>query len=148
MTRPLFVLLIVSAAAVAAPVPKSLKKRPPLDGRWVTTERVEWGVKQTADRRLVWDIDGEKVSPFNQYLPEEQLLPAYTTAVVTISQPSGDELDVLYSDGPTQLVFRGRIRWDGDQLLIALGGVNKPRPTEVEAAGVYAFYRFDRMPAR
>lgn len=140
--------LMAGGGAVAAPVPKSLAKRPNLDGRWVTSERVEWGQADNGDRRLVWQVDGEKVSPFNLF-KNDTLRPAFSTATLTLSQPAWDELDLHYADGPTRFVYRGRLKWDGDQLLVCLGHADKACPAEVSpTANVYAFYRFDRSAGR
>jgi hypothetical protein len=64
--RPLFVLLftvsVLAVPAVAAPVPKELKKaKPSVDGQWRMTEFICNG-KPVRPWTDVWTIDGEKIT--------------------------------------------------------------------------------------
>jgi hypothetical protein len=146
MTR-LALALLLTSAAVAAPVPKA-KKEPSLTGQWITTERVHSG--QAIKDPWVWVIDGEKLTIHdaeNGGVGRAN----YTGTSITFSRPAdgkADEYDYTHQSNGQTLVFRGRLKWDGEEWLLCFGQANGDRPAEVKAGkGVY-FHRFKRIPEK
>lgn len=145
MFRSLVGSLFVVGVAVAAPVPKAKTKEPSLDGRWITTERSHSGGAITTP--WVWVIEGEK---FTAHSAKDGGVgnPNFPGATTTLTRPDpikADEYDYTYTAPNTTLVYRGRVKWDGEEWLFAFGPANGDRPAEVKAGdGVY-FHRFKRI---
>lgn len=148
MARPLFALLLLPLLAVAAPVPKSIKAKPNLDGRWVTTERTI-GRRDMTDVPWVWEINGEELRNFvladdNRLIPTQ---PDDTKITLSAPDPSRpNELDYTYASGRGKGVLRGRMAWDGDEFVICFEAEGKERPAEVKRDPTLdSYYRFKRM---
>lgn len=92
--RSVFVLLLFALPAVAAPVPKSVKKDPqPLNGTW---EVVEWYVDETRMQlsdTILWSIDGEKLAV--RGVREEVPVGFLSNASRTITKPEGGAADAI-----------------------------------------------------
>ena len=104
--RPLFVLLVFALPAVAAPVPKSLKKPQSVDGRWHLIEHNTDGRDSPVEKMIRdWAIDGEKLIigkdtlPFKFRDPDRPHLrqSAEQSAVVKLV---GDKLHYCYTITP------------------------------------------------
>lgn len=67
MSRVLIALALLPLLAVAAPVPKSLKNRPPvsLDGTWEVVE-INYDGKRSSEGTRFWTIDGSSVLLWNR----------------------------------------------------------------------------------
>lgn len=140
-------LLLAAGVSVAAPVPKALKKTQSLDGRWVTVERHVGGSNMTKSP-WVWDIQGTKLATFDlqgdgtlqAFLPKDSI----TLSTPDTARPT--ELDYLYVSGNQRVLWRGLMKWDGDEFAICFGEQEKDRPSEVKNdRTVYSYYRFKRM---
>jgi uncharacterized protein (TIGR03067 family) len=147
MHRPLFVLLMVSTAAVAAPVPKKVReKAPSLDGRWEIVEMRFLGQDITALNPWVWDIDGEKLTISNREKDGTLKLNDPTTATTLVRPENGEpgEVDYLRAGAGSNMLFKGRAKVDGDELVIGFTDPDKPRPAEVTTSTTY-YHRFKRV---
>jgi hypothetical protein len=147
--RAVVLLLAAATVAVAAPVPKALKKRDTLDGVWVTTERFI-GRQDRTKEPWVWEIKGEQLRTFS--LNADQTLAPNTVDGLTLFPPDPkrpDELDFLHVVGTSKNLWRGRMTWDGAEFVICFGEIDKERPAEVtNGPAVYSYYRFKRMPEK
>ncbi len=136
---------LLTTVAVAAPVPKAKVKEFSLDGKWETVERVNLGreVKQSC----VWEIGGEKLTWFEK-APGGGLRETFSGATTSFVRPDAtktDECDYRYSSGPTELVYRGRVKWDGDEWVFCFGEAGGERPTEVKSGKDVYYLRFKRV---
>lgn len=143
--RVLVLAVIAATAAVAAPVPKAKPKEPSLDGKWITTERSH--NRGEIRSQWVWVIDGEK---FTAHTAKDGGVgnPNFPDATTTLTRPDpskADEYDYTYRSNATTLVYRGRIKWDGEEWLFAFGTANGDRPAEVKAGDNVYFHRFKRI---
>jgi hypothetical protein len=142
MPRVLLVLLVIAPAVVAAPVPKSLKKPPTLDGRW---EAVLMHASQRdiiAGNTTVWDISGEKLTrSFKQ--PDGTLRSNLTLTVTIPDKSKPDEID--YGSGPNETLFRARIMLTADELTIRFADQNAPRPADMTEGNDGYYYQFKRV---
>ena len=143
MTRRIVVLLLLASAGVAAPVPKSLKKPPSLDGRWeaVTMKKGEADVSRS--NPTVWDIRGDTVTRYYRE-PDGSLRADRATA--TISWPDSsrrDEIDYTLNSGATKSLFRARIKLSGDEVVVRFAEQDAPCPTDLTEGedGWYYVYR-------
>jgi uncharacterized protein (TIGR03067 family) len=147
MCRTLVALLLASVA-VAAPVPKALKKAPTLEGKWVTTERHVSGTDMTASP-WVWEVKGTSLHTFAQQR-DGTLTPDFADDRITLSAPDPakpSEVDYLYVSGGQRILWKGLMTWDGEEFVICFGEREKDRPTEVKNdRSVYSYYRFTRLP--
>lgn len=147
MRCPLVVLLFASLA-VAAPVPKAAKaKLLNLDGKWETAERVVLGDDVSKTQGMVWEVSGKALTLYDRR--DQTLSPAtQPTATVTLAPPEGgaaDEIDFLFVEGDRRELFKGRTRWDGDDLLVSFARPDADRPAEVKATASVYHYRFKRV---
>lgn len=148
MARALVALLFASAAPlVAAPVPKALKNSPTLEGKWVTTERHVGGSDMTASP-WVWEVKGTNLHTFARQR-DGTLTPDFTDDRITLSAPDAarpTEIDYLYVSGNQKILWRGLMKWDGEEFVICFGEQEKDRPAEVKNdRSVYSYYRFKRL---
>lgn len=147
MTRlALPALLLALAPAVAAPVPKAVKgKAFDLNGKWETTERVNKG--KEVKEPWVWEIKGEQLTCSGKALGGE-LRPTFngiTTAFVQPDPTKPDEFDYRFSPGRGELVYPGRVIWEGDEWVFCFAEAGGERPTEVKAGKEVYYLRFRRM---
>jgi hypothetical protein len=139
-------LSVLASAAAAAPVPKAVKgKAFDLDGRWVTAERVNKG--NEIKEAWAWEIGGETLTIRNP-AGDGTFRKTYQGTTTTFSRPDPtkpDEFDYRYSPGQGELVYRGRVQWDGDEWVFCFGEAGADRPTEVKAGKDVYYLRFKRM---
>jgi hypothetical protein len=128
MTR-LALVLLVASAAVAAPVPKSLKAKPPvLEGRWQPVVMNSGGRSILSANEDLWDVRGGTISRL-QKQPDGTFRPT-STVTITIPDPTRpDEMD--YESGGKNSVFRALIQVTADELTIRFGDLNAPRPADM-----------------
>lgn len=151
MLRPLVLLVVAAVPLVAAPVPKAAKGKTTLEGKWDTVERVALGSDVTATRPMVWDVSGAVLIMYDRHQDGTLTLAAAPNATVTLAPPDGgaaDELDFLYVEGDSRKLYKGRSRWDGDDLLVSFGEPGADRPTEVKATESVYHYRLKRAKAK
>lgn len=141
----LTLLLALGWCASAAPVPKRIKPPASYDGRWESVERVNRGAKVVG--KWVWEIRGDKLTPYSESRGGT-LQPTYTGATLTLAPPDPtrpDELDYRYTAGTTELVYRGRAEWDGDEWLFCFGEAGADRPAKVQSGADVYLLRFRRI---
>lgn len=145
MLRALAALALTASAALAAPVPKSVKaKGPAVDGRWEAVLLKSSGNDFTKSRPWVWVIEGEAVT---RYHPQAdgtlQLDGPATLARPEDARP--DEFDYHLPSGGQSVLFRARVEVKGDELVINFAEVNDPRPADMTELTRGYFYRFKRV---
>lgn len=133
--------------AVAAPVPKAIKqKSPALDGRWQIVEMNSYQQDLTAQNPWVWDIDGETVT--TRVRDKEGGLSLHDPrTAVTLVRPTGggaDEVDHIRDDG-TPMRFPGRLKVDGDELVLCFVNPDGTCPDELKPGRAVYYYRFKRV---
>jgi hypothetical protein len=149
MLRAFVGLVLATSVAVAAPVPKVLKaKAPELDGWWTTAERVNQGKDVTEP--WVWQISGERLTTYSPSRGDvlRRTHEGATTTFVRPDPAKPDELDYRYSDGRLELVYRGRVKWDGDEWVFCFAEAGADRPAEVKAGKDVYYLRFKRTTER
>lgn len=150
----LAVLFVATAAAVAAPVPKSIKKAPPsLDGTWEVVEYHSNGRKVNSALTTRWVIDGQtlQIERINKGGGGAIIRPANTIAYSLVKPDGGADnaLDytITYNNGVTPpRTNPGIIETDGDTLKFAysLTGGERPKDsTPAQGNMVYIFKRVD-----
>jgi hypothetical protein len=144
--RSLVIAGLLAAVVVAAPVPKSVKpKERSLDGQWITTERSHNGAEIKS--AWVWVIDGEK---FTAHSAQNGGVgaPSFPDATTTFTRPDpskADEYDYTYRSTTSTIVYRGRVKWDGDEWVFCFGQANGDRPAEVKTGNGVYLNRFKRI---
>jgi hypothetical protein len=136
---------MLATAAVAAPVPKAKVKEFNLDGKWETVERVNKG--NAIKDPWVWQISGEELTPANKQ-PDGTLRGTFSGATTTFVRPDStkpDEFEYRYTSGQTNLVYRGRVLWDGEEWVFCFSDAGGERPSEVKAGKDVYYLRFKRM---
>jgi uncharacterized protein (TIGR03067 family) len=137
--RTLLTLLLLALPAVAAPVPKALKKNPhPLNGKWVVvewhTDEARLGVSDT----IYWTIDGDSLSVrgVRDEVPEGFL----ANVSRTITRPDGGadnaiDFNIAFADGSATIRRPAVIDLDGDRLSLCMSDThNGTRPAECKPA--------------
>jgi uncharacterized protein (TIGR03067 family) len=144
MLRLGIVVLLSAGAALAAPVPKALKKAPALDGRWEAVALRASGNAFTRTDPWVWDIDGETVTRHAKQKDGSLL----ADGPATLTRPDArqpDEVDYLLPSGQQSTLFRARIEVSGDELVINFANVNATRPPDMTELKDGYHYRFKRV---
>jgi uncharacterized protein (TIGR03067 family) len=148
MIRTSFVLLLASAA-VAAPVPKGMKAKPPtMDGKWELVEQNHQNRDEPTFSKWMWVIDGEALSfcrPDGQgvYQPSETNLQA---TIVPISGGKAGEMDYTLAGNGQPTLYRTLVELDGDELRVCFENTNNAkRPTEVKPDSRILYFRFKRV---
>lgn len=147
MLRSLFVLLVAAVSLVAAPVPKALKAKPTLNGRWELVEQNHDGKDQPNFAKWMWVIDGEQLS-FRRpdrggvYQPSETHIQA---ALVPATGGHTGEVDYHSGSGGHTTVYRALIELDGDELIVCFENRgNAERPTQAKPGPRVLHFRFKR----
>ncbi len=131
MTRVFVVLLVIASAAVAAPVPKSLKKAVTLDGRWEAVTMKQGEADVSRSNPTVWDVRGDTVTRYFRE-PDGTLRADGTTATLSCPDSSRrDEIDYTLNNGPTKSLFRARIKLTADEVVIRFAEQDAPRPADL-----------------
>lgn len=145
MRHALLVVSLLGSAVAAAPVPKVKGKEFDLDGKWETAERVNKG--QVIKEPWVWEVSGEKLTPASKQR-DGTIRPTYSGATLTFTRPDPnkrDEFDYRYSSNGQELVYRGRVQWDGEEWVFCFSDAGGERPTEVKAGKDVYYLRFKKM---
>lgn len=147
MPRQLLALLFVPALAVAAPVPKSLKKPSPLDGRWDVVAMNFDGVDATAMNPDVWVIRGEKVTRFSKGRDGtlHPLAPQFAYALERGAE--ADHINYVFGAGRVgAMQYSALFTQDGDTLTLAHGTTSdKPRPSDLKPGRGITVLQFKRV---
>jgi hypothetical protein len=140
----LFALLLVPLSA-AAPVPKSVKAKTfDPSGKWVTAERVNRG--EVVKEEWIWEISGEALVTFSQSRGVlHRTHQGADTSFVRPEEAKPDEFDYRYKSGQTNLVYRGRVKWDGDEWVFCFAEAGADRPAEVKAGKDVYYLRFKKL---
>jgi uncharacterized protein (TIGR03067 family) len=147
VSRTLLALLLVPALAVAAPVPKAVKRPPSLDGRWELVELVAGGRDVAGSNPWVWEVRGEQLTQYHRQ-PDGTLRPD-ESGVRRLVQPAGggaEDLDYTTTDAAGEFVYHGLAAVDGDELVVCYPTVAAaPRPAERKAGLGVNYCRFRRV---
>jgi hypothetical protein len=145
MPRAFVLLLLTASAALAAPVPKAVKAKTfDLSGKWVTAERVNRG--QEVKEEWIWEISGETLVTFSQ--SGGRLRRTHEGADTSFVRPDPekvDEFDYRYKSGQSNLVYRGRVKWDGEEWVFCFAEAGADRPAEVKAGKDVYYLRFKKL---
>jgi uncharacterized protein (TIGR03067 family) len=135
------------AVALAAPVPKALKAKSMLDGRWQTVERFVLGEDVSATQAMEWVVEGDQLTLYDRQSDGRVTLAA-PDATVTLTPPKAggpNELDFLFVEGDRRQLFKGRAEWDGEEVMISFGQPDADRPDEVKSTPAVYHYRLKRV---
>lgn len=148
MTRGVVLLLVVAGTALAAPVPKALKKAPTLNGVWeATTLRSSGNDFLNANNLWVWEFDGENVT--RRYRQKDGTFRPDGPATIARPDPAKpSEIDYHLPSGNQTVMFRARIEVTADELVINFAETNDPRPPDMTELKRGYFYRFKRVEAK
>jgi uncharacterized protein (TIGR03067 family) len=151
----LVALALASAAAVAAPVPKDLKKKEAkLDGTWEVVEYHSNGVKVNSAAAIKWVIDGQNLT-IERNNPKGGIAVRPATVTYTLVKPDGGAANALdytynYTNGaiPSR-AMPGVFELDGDSLKFCwTTNVNGERPAECAPAQGNFLYVFKRADSK
>jgi len=139
--RPLALLCagLFVTAALAAPVPKGLKKVPaPLDGTWQVVEWHSGGNRMALTADIRWTIEGEALTV--EGVSGGATAGFSADATRTVKRPAGGAANAIdytsTSDGGARHSFRPAVfELDGDTFKICLSAAaNGPRPAECKSS--------------
>lgn len=144
MFRVLLILVLLPVTAVAAPVPKSLKKSRGLDGTWVVVgqnlnETVASPKKPGSEDR--WVITGQVLSILRGGRPQDD-----DVSYALVAPPGGasNALDYVMQVGKDVYTTPAMSQREGDTLLVALGTTGK-RPINCEPGWGILLYTLQRV---
>lgn len=147
MFRSLAVIVLASAA-VAAPVPKSVKaKSPDFTGTWEIVELRSGLQDVTALNPKVWVIEGNVITSYHRNKLDGKLNPWEPNMTLTLERPEGggvDDIDYVRVGPNDNMRLKGVVRVTDDELTICycFGG---DRPTEVKASEKVSVERYKRV---
>lgn len=150
MSRPpvyLTALLVVSAAAVAAPVPKSLKRSPPnFNGKWMLVRQNNGDREVPQISPWIWEINGEEL--VLQWPNGDGTFRKNQHASALVRPPDGqaDEVNYVYDPKNGGRPSLGRATVEDGEFVIAWTDGGRPRPAEIKPGPGVNYYRFKRMP--
>lgn len=136
MTAPRIALLalLLTSAALAAPVPKGLKaKAPSLDGRWEVVQVTIHEKDFTRLNRRLWVIEGERLTIYDREDGRLVLAsPETTTTLVRPAVGGVEDVDYILDEGQTRRVFKGIAAVLEGELNICYGDEGNPRPGQMK----------------
>lgn len=150
------VALTATATALAAPVPKEVKKQvPKLDGTWEVTEQHSRGNKLNVTTTTRWTIDGESLTIERANAKGVPI--KGTTITYTLVKPGdgeGNALDYVLTynnGGPAPRTYPGIYQLDGDTLKFCYvptagkaGAVQRPTECKPDESNIlFVFKRVD-----
>lgn len=146
---------VTSTAALAAPVPKDLKKQPAtLDGRWEVVEYHSNGRKVNSATSITWVIDGQNLS-IERVNKAGGVLAKPANVNYTLVKPDGGAANALdytynYTNGATPpRTMPGVFEVDGDTLKYCYSNtVGGERPAGCEPAQGTLMYVFKKAEAK
>ncbi len=143
VTVAITIALLAGGPSVAAPVPRSLKQPPTLDGRWEAVTMTQGGTDVSRSNPTVWDIRGDTVTRY--YRESDGSLRA-DSATATITWPDSarrDEIDYTVNNGATKALFRARLKLTADEVVVRFADLDAPRPADLTDGkdGWYYVYR-------
>lgn len=146
MARIALCCLLLPALAVAAPVPKAVKAKPPAyDGLWEL-------VQQSNNDREV-----PKISPWRWEISGEELVRHWGNGDGTFRRerqncwfvkPEGGgpgEMDYVTGFDRKSTAYKARAVIDGDELTVCWADGNRGRPTDLKPGPGMNYYRFKRV---
>jgi len=140
--RPLIVLLLFAVPAVAAPVPKTLKKAATADGvwEWVEFNGNDGKMGYNIPKPTYWRIEGDLISTGKRTVDELFSTPlTHTMTVRDGQQPNLRTFDT----GGTK--YSAAMELDGDTLRWCYATDPKQTITECKPANGVYYYVFKRM---
>lgn len=151
MSRFAALFVFCAASAVAAPVPKELKKKPVLDGTWQVVECSYHAEKDGQTPYNVWTLRGEEMAALHvkdadelRGYEDDNKPYAYT---FTLRLPNPDDPTVFDATSrSTGKVHRGRLALDGDSLKVCYNSdPNDERPAACERGPGMIYHSFKRI---
>lgn len=153
MFRVLPALLLVPALALAAPVPKEVKKeRPTLDGTWELSSS-ESGGQKVAEKGQTWQIDGEAlVIRYGKAVASNvryTLVAPKDGGADAVDFVSRSDRGAVAGQPKGEIVFtqKGVYAVDGDTLTLCLNLRGEDRPAECKPGKGLVVYTFKRVKA-
>lgn len=145
MLRAIVVLLLAGVAALAAPVPKSLKRQVSMDGRWEAVLMRNGNTDVSKSNPTVWDVRGDAIT--RSYRQPDGTLRADTYSA-TISRPDSsrpDEIDYTLVQGQQKSLFRAVMKLTADELTVRFAEMDAPRPKDASEGTDGWYYVFRRV---
>ena len=139
------VLLVCASAVFAAPVPKGIKAKLTVDGKWEAVLLKSSGNDFTKSSPWLWEISGETVT---RYRPQADgsVLPDGTATFTRPDPTHPDEVDyTLPNGGGAGTLFRARVEIQDGELVINFANVNADRPPDMTELKDGYYYRFKRV---
>jgi uncharacterized protein (TIGR03067 family) len=148
------VAVALGSSAVAAPVPKAVKKQSPLDGTWEVVEWYSNGNKVNAAATTIrWTIDGENLT-IDRLANNRGVIirkaanpPVYTLVKAEGEGKNAVDYTITYNGGARTVTYPGLFETDGDDLKFCYGLQGKSRPAECKAEETNVLYVFKRVAA-
>jgi uncharacterized protein (TIGR03067 family) len=133
-----------AAAALAAPVPKALKKDAPLDGRWVLDSQVADGtVAVLPDDQDEWTVSGNTLT-IEQKGRRRGVVRAVRCTLESALASAGPRT-FEYKVTTNSYHRRGVCEVDGDTLRVAFSTGDSGPPGEVKSGAGVVLYTFRRL---
>jgi uncharacterized protein (TIGR03067 family) len=147
------VAVTLGSSALAAPVPKAVKKQNPLDGTWEVVEWYSGGNQVDAAATIRWTIDGENLT-IDRFANNSGVIlrkaanpPVYTLVNAEGEGKNAVDYNITYKGGALTVSYPGLFERDGDDLKFCYGLQAKSRPAECKAEKTNVLYVFKRVAA-
>lgn len=140
--KPFAVLLLFAASLLAAPIPKSLKKKGlNLDGVW-KSESVFVGTINFNSTPLIWTMDGPTMT-----FERGNANANKQYGLLLADSDKHRALDWIVTEGTTKRIYLGIDELDGDtwKFCANMSPENTTRPTKLEQNKDVYFYTFKRV---
>lgn len=140
--KPFVVLLLFAASLLAAPIPKSLKKKGlNLDGVW-KSESVFVGNINYNSTSLIWTMDGQTMT-----FERDNANANKQYGLLLADSDKHRALDWIVTEGTTKRIYLGIDELDGDtwKFCANMSPENTTRPTKLEQNKDVYFYTFKRV---
>ncbi len=153
--RALLTILFLGSTAVAAPVPKELKKPDPFADKWNLRMMIIGGetIDLTGDG-VSWNIDRDHVYTVTVAKPVEKIPvaamnpPMGWIVTSTSAEPAQLRFDTALSNieyGTGSQTRAGKYSLDGDTLTICIAVPGSPRPEKIERSKRSTTWIFNRV---
>jgi hypothetical protein len=145
MTR-LALALLLTSAAVAAPVPKALKgKRPDVNGHWRLTELNSGGRDFTKLNPQDWLIEDGKITMVRMEDGRPQVVTDCGPFRLVASRDGVEAVDWFSDERGATGISPAIARVTDDEFVLVVAPANETRPTEFKPGDRLSLYRFKRV---
>ena len=132
-------LVLVAIAAIAAPVPKEVKRGVALEGSWEVVELHMQGQAIDTYNGAVWNITKELIKIDH---PDSTGMPALSNKIISVEiTATSKNLDYTNSQG---IVRKCIFEIDGDSITLCIP-LTTDRPEELKAGQNNLLYKFKRV---